>query len=31
VPHVNSTDATFTDDLGLVVDSHGPRTNLPPV
>lgn len=31
VPHVNSTNPTYTDDLWLVVDSHGPRKNLPPV
>ena len=30
VPHVNSTAAGYTDDLWLVVDSHGPRT-LPPM
>ena len=31
VPHINATYPAFTDDLWLVVDSHGPRTNLPPV
>ena len=31
VPHVNSTNAKYTDDLTLVVESHGPRNNLPPV
>ena len=31
VPHVNTTNAAFTDDLWLVVEKHGPRTNLPPV
>lgn len=31
VPHVNSSAPGYTDDLWLVVDSHGPRNNLPPV
>ena len=31
VAHVNSTSPFYTDDLTLVVESHGPRTNLPPV
>ena len=31
VPHVNTTNAKYTDDLTLVVERHGPRTNLPPV
>ena len=30
VPHVNTSAAAYTDDLWLVVDSHGPRANLPP-
>lgn len=31
VPHVNSTNPTFTDELWLVVNEHGPRSNLPPM
>jgi hypothetical protein len=31
VPHVNSTNPDYSDDLWLVVNNHGPRTNLPPV
>lgn len=31
VPHVNSSAPGYTDDLWLVVDSHGPRKNLPPI
>jgi hypothetical protein len=31
VAHVNSTSPFYTDDLTLVVETHGPRTNLPPV
>ena len=31
VPHVNTTNAKYTDELTLVVEHHGPRTNLPPV
>ena len=30
VPHVNSTAPHYTDDLTLIVNHHGPRTNLPP-
>lgn len=31
VPHVNSSAPTYTDELWVVQESHGPRTNLPPV
>lgn len=31
IPHVNSSNPTYSDDLWLVVHSHGARTNLPPV
>ncbi len=31
VPHVNSSAPFYTDDLTLIVESHGPRNNLPPV
>lgn len=30
VPIVNSTAPGYTDDLWLVVENHGPRSNLPP-
>ena len=31
VPHVNSSAPHYTDELWLVVSSHGPRSNLPPI
>lgn len=31
VAHVNSSAPLYTDDLWLIVESHGPRNHLPPI